>query len=98
MEAHQRVVLGLPVGVHHLRAVYEGDNRYESSRTEFFEYTVLPDDPFVLVASANGTTINVKIFDSNSSVLYYYRYYRRIGTGQWDWVRSFDTQRVEAGA
>jgi hypothetical protein len=70
----------LPVGVHYLQAVYEGNDNFEPARSPLFRFTVLPAG-FVLDAYATGNTVRIAAWptDNNSYVLLS----RRVGNGAW---------------
>lgn len=91
------VSLNLPVGVHYLRAVFEGNERYEPSQSAVFEYTILPDQGFLVDATAAANTIHVQIHDPGSSGGYY-RFYRRVGTDAWAWQQSYSRNFTEYNA
>jgi hypothetical protein len=73
----------LPIGVHYLRAVYDGDQNYEGSQSAPVRFTVVAGDPFVVDVTApiGSNVIGVQAYVTT----FYPRYdlYRRIDSGPW---------------
>lgn len=73
------ISVNLPVGVHYLQAVYDGNDKFDPARSQPFRFTVLPAG-FVLNAYASGTTVGLATYSSPSGNL---MYRRRVGNGAW---------------
>lgn len=90
------VNVSLPVGVHYLHAVFEGDSNYQPSRSALLRYEVMPDQAIHLSAYADGTTIRVRTLSNNYRN--YFKMYRRIGNGPWEWFAATYGEREEVNA
>lgn len=95
-ESSGYVNVSLPIGVHYLHAVFEGDANHRPSRSALFRYEVKPDQGVYLSAYADGTTIRVQTLSNNYRN--YFKLYRRIGNGEWEWFAATHGAREEVNA
>jgi len=93
----------LPIGVHELRAVYEGGTKWLPSESAILRYTVVPQG-FALVATvaANAASIAVNATYTSAPAPSAYKVYERIANGAWTLVRSshlpsFTRQSAQSG-
>jgi hypothetical protein len=83
------VTFNLPVlapGVHHIRAVYDGSAKYNSSASDYQRVTILPADGFVLDVYAEKHASYPEIVASGYFSLPpqgYYKVYLKVGTNPW---------------
>ncbi len=74
-----QIPLSLPVGVHYLHAVYEGDANFEPSTSGVTRYVVVPDQGFAIEAWVQEGSIRVRgLYDLPAGG--YFKIYSRRGT------------------
>lgn len=92
-----QVPVALPVGVHYLRAEYEGNANYESSTSGVARYSVVPDEGFVIDAYSNGTAIIARgVYAAPNGG--HFKIYRRTGTTGWVVFQASTPQWIEENA
>jgi hypothetical protein len=77
----------LPLGVHYLKAVYEGGSKWLPSESAILRYNVVPQG-FVVVATvaADASSIFVSAIYSAQPAPVIYKFYERVGSAAWTHV------------
>jgi hypothetical protein len=92
IQGHQTFTMpALPVGVHYLRAVYEGSAKWSPSESEVLRYTVVPQgfNVFANVA-ADAASISVNARYPSGPTPAAYKLYERVAGGAWTLVEFSD--------
>lgn len=92
-----QIPISLPIGVHYLRAGYEGNDRYEASTSGAGRYTVVPNEGFFIDAYSSGTTIIARgVYNAPNGG--HFKIHRRIGSGGWSVFQTSTPQWIEENA
>lgn len=92
-----QIPVSLPIGVHYLRAEYEGNDRYEASTSGAGRYTVVPDEGLFIDAYSSGTAIILRaLYDPPNGG--HFVIHRRIGSGGWSVFQTSTPQWIEENA